>query len=238
MKPNVTLPTSCRQLKSLVVALAACVSPVCEAATVSIASGVEGTFSVSGTDLGQASGTSVVLSNGSALYGSSVGRLNDGGIYGGELPVQSNHTLITSASGIVTFNFDLGLNPQGYDISAITVLTASAQNRTGQAYSVSYADVNNPLSYVFLASLSGGEFGNDDGATEVQSYLTDLNAYNVASLQFTFANVGEESMFREIDISGAASAVPEPGSMFALGGLLAGGLTIRQRRLGAKARSK
>lgn len=109
---------------------------------------------------------------------------------------------------------------------------------TGQAYSVSYADVNNPLSYVFLASLSGGEFDNDDGATEVQSYLTDLNTYNVASLQFTFANVGDESMYREIDISGAASAVPEPGSMFALGGLLAGGLTIRQRRLGAKGRSK
>ena len=238
MKPSLTLPASSFQITSIIAVLAAYISPLSEAATVSIANGVQGTFGVSSTDLGQAAGTSVVLSNGSALYGSSVGRLNDGDIYGGELPVQSTHTLITSASGIVTFNFDLGLNPQGYDISAITVLTASAQTRTGQAYSVSYADVNNPLSYVFLASLSGSEFGNHDGATEVQSYLTDLNAYNVASLQFTFANVGEESMFREIDISGAASAVPEPGSMFALGGLLANGLMMRQRRPGAKAGNK
>ena len=233
MKTRPPLSAANCQLSYFLAAVTACAMPLCEAATVSIANGPQGTFAVSGTDLGQAAGTTLVLTSGSAPFGSSVGRLNDGDIYGGEGIVGTTYTLTPSASGTATFNFDLGLSPQGYDLSMITVLTASGQSRSGQSYGVSYAEVDTPTTYVPLAFLTGSETNNIDNMDEVQSILTSLGAFNVASVRFTFANVGDESMYREIDISGAASAVsavPEPGSMVALGGLLAGGLLIRQRK--------
>jgi len=63
--------------------------------------GVTGTFGVSNTDLGQAAGTTLTLDSGAAAFGSSVGKLNDGDVYGLGADVETVATL-TPTDGSVT----------------------------------------------------------------------------------------------------------------------------------------
>jgi hypothetical protein len=185
--------------------------------------GVVGTFGVSSTDLGQAAGTTLSLDSGTESFGSAVGRLNDGDIYGVAGADNTTATLTPSHGAVVTYHFDLTASPSGYDLTAIVSLTGTAQNRAQQVYDVAYSVVGGG-GFTPLASVTGSLSGNGSGG-ETQVTLSNLNLANVTNLRFTFYNgTGGESMYREIDVSGIPStAVPEPSSSFLAAGMLAAG---------------
>lgn len=72
-------------IKPLAIGTGLLLAAVASNATVIITAqnGGTGSFGVSSTDLGQAGGTTLSLDSGSAAFGSAVGKLNDGNIYGG-----------------------------------------------------------------------------------------------------------------------------------------------------------
>ena len=189
-------------------------------------------FTVSSIDIGQTMGTwSVVSGN---PNGTLISNLNDGTKYGAFDQSNTNEALFP-ANGLVgqlTFSAPV-------DITSIESLTGSGpgQVRTGQAYNVQYS--LDGLIFQALATV-GGELNNNDLAsfetkvTIVDSLAGPL-AINVKALRFTFQNVGVdgESMYREIDVFGAATAVPEAGGLaiWSVAGFL--GLTVvalRRRR--------
>ena len=190
-----------------------------------------GSFGVSGSDLGQAAGTTLSLDAGTEMFGSAVAKLNDGGIYG-FLPADSTADTLTPSDGaVVTFHFDLTASPLGYDLNSIVSLSGSSQGRSQQVYDVGYSVVGGG-GFTPLASVLGSLTGNE-AAGETQITLNNLGLHDVADLRFTFHDgSGGESMYREIDIAG--TPVPEPSSSFLTAGMLAvGGLAavlLRRKR--------
>lgn len=212
-----------------------------QAAVVSTASnGLTGTFTVSGTDLAnnnQSTFSSISLTSGSALFSSSAGALVEGTMYpsGSAGDTDGLRTLTPSNGAVLVIALNTAFSPGGYDLSRIDTYTGSAgpaQPRVGQAYNVEFATVSTPSTYVALYSVFSTLDGNLDNGPEVRvSTVRDtgnqLLASGVANVRFTFFNVGNESMYREIDLIG--TAVPEPATAsLALLGL--GGLMMRRRR--------
>ncbi len=192
--------------------------------------GVTGTFGVSNIDLGQAAGTTLTLDSGAAAFGSSVGKLNDGDVYGLGADVETVATLTPTDGSVATYHFDLTASPLGYDLTSIASLTGSAQGRSQQVYDVEYSLVGagfTPLASVLGTLTDNGSVG------ETQVTLSNLSLLNVSAIRFTFHNgVGGESMFREIDAFGTA-AVPEPSSLLTAGMMAAGGVAavmLRRKR--------
>lgn len=75
-----------------------------------------------------------------------------------------------------------------------------------------------------------------DGSTNSGQFLGFLlGTASISRLEFSNAYIGAANL--EILGDPTISAVPEPGSIMALGGLLAGGLMIRQRKSRATARA-
>ncbi len=198
--------------------------------------GGTGTFGVSSSDLGQASGTTLSLDSGSANFGSAAGKLNDGNIYGVDGADVTTQSLTPSDGAVVTYHFDLTANPAGYDLTSIVSLTGAAQGRAQQVFDVSYSLVSGG-GFTSLASVLGSLTGNN-AAGETRVTLSNLGLSQVADLRFTFHNgSGGESMYREIEVIGFAS-VPEPSSLLTAGMLAAGGFAAVLLRRNRKAAAR
>ncbi len=202
------------------------------AAVTDFSSGPEGTFTVSSTDLandGQSTFSAFNLDSGTADFGSSLTTLTDGDIYGGGFPVQSDQSFLPSNGAQATLIFDTSINTLGYDLTDVIVLTGSAQGRSGQSFSVSWAAPGSG-SYTLLYSVTAGDGSDIEGRTHHHDAGNTI-ATGVGSLRFTFSHAnGEGSMFREVDVVGSASAIPEPASFCAIAGLAVLGLTSTRRR--------
>ena len=117
----------------------------------------------------------------------------------------------------VTYNLNTAVNTAGYDLKTIRTFTAHLDNRVSQFYTVAVKYVgDNVFTDLLMVErpYSGGNFQaqvvtleNDIGAG------TTPFATGVAAIRFDInPGTAPASVWREIDVLGTASAVPEPGT--------------------------
>lgn len=152
-------------------------------------------------------------------------------------------------ANFVEFQLDTTVNVLGYDLTEIVVSAWWSSLRAEQYYGMEISYVGN-ASFVELAPLTHytpGSAGNTPGATQV-SHLNSgggvLDGTNLASgvdaIRFNFSGtsgLGVEHnglggndwhFYREIDVIGTPTVIPEPSSLLLLG--LGGGFLLRRRR--------
>jgi len=133
-----------------------------------------------------------------------------------------------------TFNLNLATNTSGYDITGVQTFTGWPDQRTDQKYELLYSTATSPGAFISLGTFA---FGPAAGGSAVIS-LTDTTgaiATHVAAVRFNIQAPGfvgaDESVWREIDVMGAASVVPEPYSLVLLGlGTVGFGAMVLRRR--------
>jgi len=204
-------------------------------------------YAVSSTDLLQTALSSASRSGSgdSFFYDESGGntvdlsRLSDGdfGRSGGapEVSVMPNHVAIT-------FALDLALNPGGYSITSIRTFAGWDDGRDGQQYTVSYSTAATPNTFDSLIAINlfNAVDQDDDGINDAHTLveLTDTSgtlAVGVAQLRFTFSGVENDGTgFREFDVFGAPTAVPEPGVFATVAGAGLLGFALWRKRCSAK----
>ncbi len=173
--------------------------------------------------------------------------LNDGVSLSGNLTGTGGNMYLNNANpGTVTMTFDLTGSVTGYDLTSIVSVAGwnlNAHNHAAQTYQVLFSLVGssdyNPL-VLTSGAVSGGNvsydpFGVSSGSTRVT--ITNDSGPAIASgvdgIRFIMTNmplnnIENDTVYREIDVFGAATAIPEPSSAL-LGalGLLA---LLRRRR--------
>ncbi len=195
-----------------------------------------GTFAASSTDLAnstQSTFGSIVITSGSAAFSSAVSKLVDGSVYGGDSTAATPESFTPNNGTVVTLTFNTTVNTAGYNLSAINVLTGTAQDRGGQNFSVSWAAPGSG-SYTSLLSVSAANGGTAEVEVYTTSYVSgggDMVS-GVGSLRFTFTDIGSngQSMYREIDVLGSVTAIPEPGTWAAIAGVAALGIVMVRRK--------
>jgi hypothetical protein len=170
--------------------------------------------------------TATAASGWNTSSGSSVPELNDG-IYGAGFP-GSNVTGLWSNGG-ATVEYNLGTSTLGYDITGIRSIAAWQNAGFGnQVWTVEVKPVVGV--YTLLATVDYTPFNNSVGATKID--LTGLDATGIESIRFTAGSTagrsaGDDFVFREMDVFGSATVIPEPSSAALLG---LGGLALMLRR--------
>lgn len=139
-----------------------------------------------------------------------------------------NPANVVAGGSVYTFFLDVTTNTLGYDISQVDVFTGWIDNRAGQTYTVAFSTVG---SATFTDVLSVSESAT---ATSLVTHVMDdgaaLLGTGVDAIRFTIgATDGTEDVYREVDVIGSATAVPEPSSaaLFGIGGLA---LILRRRK--------
>jgi hypothetical protein len=134
----------------------------------------------------------------------------------------------TGDGGTATYDLGLGTNGLGWDITSIQSIAAWVNVGFGdQAWTVAVS--TDDVSYDDVATVFYDPTSNG-GSTKVT--LTDLDISGIQYIKFT-ANLitgngnGDVFIWREIDVEGAATAVPEPTTTALLG---LGGLALILRR--------
>jgi hypothetical protein len=209
------------------------------AVVISYASGGAGIYEpyssvVSSTDaanVGSSDLSSLSLTTGSAIYGSSASYMNDGIVYDpGTMNDRGNTawTLTPSDGSQVTIEFNTGLNVTGINTFA---MSGGGQARSAQDYGLEYLTGGNWTT--LFSNLNTSDANNIDAGNTSTWVNLDLTSYaggslvNVDALRFTFHNVGgDETLYREIDVM----AVPEPSSVTLFGAAIGGVVLLRRRR--------
>ncbi len=203
-----------------------------QAAVLTAKTGSATAFTVSSTDLLQTSLGSV---DGSSLtwydVQGNLTELNDGVSTTGAL----DYLYVTV--GTLDFNFDLTVNTAGYEISQIDTFSGnSGANRVEQGYTVWYATVASPTTFIDIATVTDAvDWSFTEAKWSITEDSTGILASNVATIRYVFplqapmlASPGVQ--YKEIDIIGVAS-IPEPGTYALIAGML--GLSyvmVRRRR--------
>ncbi len=198
-----------------------------------------GFTTVSSTDLAN-TGSSEFLS---IVYGTDVNEVTAGAGNDGITGTSTDDNRIVLRNGVtdtVTINFNISTNTLGYDITGINTWAGwndSGGGRANQGYSVTVTFINDTTSlissgtYYANTAAASGENGIINQWTEV--LLTDstgILASGVKSItldNFDDAVPGGNVQYREFDVLGVATVVPEPSSTALLG---LGGLALILRR--------
>jgi hypothetical protein len=167
------------------------------------------------------------------------------GLNDGVATVGNNNTLTywsaPPAGGVdVTFTLNTSTNTAGYDITKIAKFNGwgdSTSRYGNQVFSVSYSKVATPATFVLIKDVSYTPYATNNAASgsSVVTLTDDTGtiASGVAALRFHFVPVpgttAEIGVFREIDVTGTPTAVPEPTTLAAAGLLAAAALTRRRR---------
>jgi hypothetical protein len=138
----------------------------------------------------------------------------------------TNPTVVTNAGSTLTYNLDITSNTFGYDISEILLFSGWQDARAGQSYIVSYSVVGDS-GFTMLADVTQAASGGSFVTRTFDNTFSPL-ATGVDAVRFEIRNFGSltDTVYREIDVIGAAS-VPEPSAAL-LGGL--GVLALLRRR--------
>lgn len=201
-------------------------------------------FSVSSGDLLQTDLKNAEIISGGATYGSSVGALYNGYVAqtqfwstdGGESfsPLPENNTTDTTT---LVFKLDTDTNTKGYDISKIVSVSGYPFNRnTIQAYDVYIKKVGG-TTYGFLYGIDSSLSGNNTANQEVQVTVQDTSgilASGVAEIEVAFRNYSGISSgvaaYRELDVFGSATTIPEPSTLSLLSAAMLGLLAYAWRK--------
>jgi hypothetical protein len=208
--------------------------PASAAVVATAATGANGAFTVSTTDLADASqGGTVSLSSGSAVFGSAEAKVIDGGVYNSQNTNLTSETLTPSVGSTLTLN--LATSSFGWNLSSIVVLTGVGPTdqweRSDHSYTIALStdgtNFGTPFINVNDITTASQAFGGEVQMTIADNASAPLGT-GIKAVRFVFANaVGpEQNMYREIDVLGVAS-VPEPSTAL-LGGL--GMLALLRRR--------
>ena len=200
-----------------------------QAAVLTAKTGSTTAFTVSTDDLAQ---TSLDNMNDSSLtwtnYQGNLTELNDGVSTTGA----ADYLFVTV--GTLDFNFDLTVNTAGYEITQIDTFTGNTgRHRVQQDYTVSYATVAAPTTFIDIATIADI---TDVAVTEAKWSITEnstgILASNVATIRYVFPTQALSGVqYKEIDIIGVVSVIPEPGTYALIAGML--GLSyvmVRRRR--------
>jgi hypothetical protein len=172
-----------------------------------------GPFSVASTDLLQtslASITDAIVFNPSYNYSIPNPTPTAADLYDGD---KRGEPVIQG--GTITFNLDLTTNTAGYDLASIVTtshhyldedINTPNGGRDGQNYTVSYASVNAPTTFIPITSV---DFLRADNGTSGfgKATITNMSASNVAAVRFVFGPQDNDgSRYAEIDITGTPSS--------------------------------
>jgi hypothetical protein len=197
-------------------------------------------YPVSSTDLLQTSLSGATTSL-PPYSGTSIASLYDG-TAGSNVSASIGDTFIHDSptnAGTMTLTFDLNtsVNTLGYNISSIATYAGWFGTRANQSYIVEFSLVGS-ASYNTLDTVNYLPIPNADGATNstrvvISDSLFGSIASGVDSLRFTINTPGpginSDTAYREFDIIGTATVVPEPTTYAMLG--LAGVSLLILRRL-------
>ena len=160
--------------------------------------------------------------------GASPVRLNDG-VLGASFSTSGDvQGGWTTDGATATYDLGLGINGLGWDITSIQSIAAWANVGFGdQAWTVAVS--TDDVSYDDVATVFYDPTSNG-GSTKVT--LSDLDPSGIQFIKFTADLItgngnGDVFIWREIDVEGTATAVPEPSSAALLG---LGGLALIFRR--------
>ena len=168
--------------------------------------------------------TATVATGWNLTNGSSVAELNDG--IHGAFPGGNAEGTWSNEGAIAEYY--LGTNTSGYNITSIQSIASWSNAGFGnQVWTVEVKPVGGD--YALLATVHYTPFANTGGATKVN--LTGLDATGIEFIRFTAGStdgnsVGNDFVFREIDVEGVAT-VPEASGSALLG---FDGLTLILRR--------
>lgn len=209
MKPRSINPS----LGRLLVACALLSASLSAAPIVSGETNHDSGFAVSNTDLLQTNLVSTLnqlsINGGeNGPRGGTVAMLTDGS-FG---PLGASGGLVINGGSIT---YELSTSGQtGYDIQEIHVHSGwDDDGRDGQSYSVSYATVDDPTTFMDIASVSRDETGRFEKTSITASDAPAPLASNVKFIRISFT--GQENGgvgYKEIDVIGA-SAVPTPRNL-------------------------
>lgn len=139
----------------------------------------------------------------------------------------------------INFARDLVANPGGYSLTTIRTCAGWDDGRNGQSYSVSYSTAADPGTFVPLITITRYNAPDplDNGLDEAHTLveLTESGgalATGVAQIRFTFAGIENGGTgFREVNVIGAPTAVPEAAAIAVVFGAgLVGFAAWRNRR--------
>jgi len=130
----------------------------------------------------------------------------------------------------ILYTLDGGNLGQGYDLTGISTYAGWDAFRGGQSYTVAYSTVFNLSTFIDIATVYDDFHGPFLGNTEakIASSGSPL-ATNVSTIRFTF-NGGLSQGFagyRELDVFGSSTSVPEPTSALLM---TAGAISLLARR--------
>ena len=189
--------------------------------------GFDNSVTVSNTDLLQTNLASTASSGSFGQEGSAgIAVLTDG------LTGSSGATGWTGIpdNASITYTLNTSVNTAGYDITTIDIFTGwGDKGRVDPNVTVSYATVGSPTFVSLGTAFHANALDNNVHNDWIQSHLTDsLLASGVSAIKFDFGPQQNTYVgYRELDVIGAPTGVPEP-SLGLLG--LASLILVRRRR--------
>jgi len=117
--------------------------------------------------------------------------------------------------GTITFNLDLTTNTAGYDLASIVTtsnhyldedINTPNGGRDGQNYTVSYASVTAPTTFIPITNVDF--LRGDNGSSGFgKATITNMGARNVAAIRFAFGPQDNDgTRYAEIDVTGTPSS--------------------------------
>jgi len=183
--------------------------------------GANGEFNAAADDLiaaGSSTFSEMKLIRGEIIHNGSLAKLNDGSVYGDNVPGNPHNAIMAIDGTVVEAALNTAVHPSGYDIFSIVSLTGCVgrmgrtgnQDRSSQKYDVAYSTVDAPDDFILLrcdqdATVNKTSYGWPEMQITIACGKSRPIARRVAKLRFTFHDTDSElphSIYREIDVFG------------------------------------